>query len=100
MRSKSRACAEPGLETPQLKLSKLIIQTRKNLQVSLVDAEKRARELAFQVKMLAEVGGSPGAVCAVGAVCAAVAEQRRGGLVHLVAFQRWFGGGAGGAGGS
>lgn len=33
-------------------------------QVSLADAEKRAKELSFQVKMLADVAGSPGvSVC-------------------------------------
>ena len=31
-------------------------------QVSLADAEKRAKELSFQVKMLADVAGSPGAL--------------------------------------
>ena len=31
-------------------------------QVSLADAEKRAKELAFQVKMMADLAGSPGAL--------------------------------------
>ncbi len=34
------------------------------VQVSLADTEKRAKELSFQVKMLADVAGSPGvSVC-------------------------------------